>query len=250
MVMRVEYEEPVKAVIDYLLKRDDVDPARIALYGLSLSTLLAARAATFEQKRICALVLNGGPVVDVNEAWEAVRPPWVKKTIPGVWDFLMGLLVKMSPQFGGFVNHFKWSFGVSNLREILDAWKPFNITGLAPKIHCPTLILEGEAEYAQTDSKTALSVLRFISELTCPTTIHEFEIDKDGWAASHCQIGGVGLANIVIFDWLDKTLVKKDGTANIKKTDWSVMMRHHHNKELEEIFRNMPDNVYSSSAIV
>ena len=96
MVLRIEYEEPVKAVIDYLVQRNDVDPQKIALYGLSMSSLLAARVAAFE-KRICACVLNGGPVVDVNQAWEAVRPPWVRKTIPGVWDFIFGLLAKNKP---------------------------------------------------------------------------------------------------------------------------------------------------------
>jgi hypothetical protein len=50
--------------------------------------------------------LNGGLIVDVNQAWEAVRPPWVKKTNPGVWDFLFGIVMKMSAQFAGLVQHF------------------------------------------------------------------------------------------------------------------------------------------------
>ena len=243
MTLRVEYEEPVGAVIDYLLTRKDVDPARIVLYGLSMSSLLAARVAAFE-KRICACVINGGPVVDINQAWEAVRPAWVKKTIPGVWDLLFGWLAKVNSQFGGFVNHFEWSFGVSTLRELLDAWKPFNITGLAPRIHCPLLVLEGEAEYAQTDAKSTRLALQFISELTCPVTIYEFEIEKDGWAASHCQVGGAGQAAIVIFDWLEKTVNKKNSMmVEVPKPDWSVVRRHHHEKELEEVLQNMPGNV-------
>ena len=249
MVLRVEYEEPVKAVMDYLLKREDVDPAKIALYGLSMSSLLAARVAACE-KRICACVLNGGPVVDINQAWEAVRPAWVRKTIPGVWDLLFGLLAKANPQFGGFVNHFYWSFGVASLRDLLDAWKPFNITGLAPKIDCPTLILEGEAEYAQTDAKSTFLALQFVSELTCPTTIYEFEIEKDGWAASHCQVGGGDQAVIVLFDWLDKTVNHRESMFTaVPKPDWSVLRRHHHEKKLEEVLRNMPDNVTLSSRI-
>ena len=243
MVLRVEYEEPVKAVMDYLLARQDVDPAKIVLYGLSMSSLLAARVAAFEQ-RICACVSNGGPEVDINQAWEAVRPAWVRKTIPGVWDLLFGFLAKVNSQFGGFVNHFEWSFGVSTLRELLDAWKPFNITGLAPRIHCPLLMLEGEAEYAQTDAKSTLLALRFISELTCPTTIYEFEIDKDGWAASHCQVGGTGQANVVIFDWLERTVNNKSSLMmEVRKPDWGVLRRHHHTKELEEVLQNMPANV-------
>ena len=246
LVMRPDYEKPVRAVMDYLLQRDDVDPDKIAVYGLSLSSQLAVRAAAYEP-RIKACILNGGPVVDVNEAWEAVRPPFVKKTIPGVWDFLFGIVMKLSAQFAGLVNHFMWSFGVSTLRGVLDAFALFNIKGLAPMIHCPTLILEGEAEYAQTDKKTTLSAIRFISELTYPTTIHEFGIDKDGWAASHCQIGGVNAASTVIFDWLDKTLIKKEHTTAKVRQDWSMVKKYHSCKELDQILECMPDNIVSSN---
>ena len=123
------------------------------------------------------------------------------------------------------------------------------LSGLAPKIHCPVLI-EGEAEYAQTDAKSTLLALRFISELTTPTTIYEFEINTDGWAASHCQVGGAGQANIVLFDWLDKTVNKKQSMMKeVPKPDWSVLRRHHHNKEMEEILQKMPDNVTLSRRI-
>jgi len=121
---------------------------------------------------------------------------------------------------------------------------PLTFSGLAPRIDCPVLILEGEAEYAQTDAKSVLLALRFISELTCPTAIYEFEIDKDGWAASHCQVGGADQATTVIFDWLEKTVNKKKSLlAEVPKPDWSVLRRHHHNKELEEVLLNMPGNV-------
>jgi hypothetical protein len=246
LVMRADYEKPVMAVMDYLLQRTDVDADKIAVYGLSLSSQLAVRAVAYDT-RIKACILNGGPVVDVNEAWEAVRPPFVKKTIPGVWDFLFGIVMKLSAQFAGLVNHFMWSFGVSSLRGVLDAFVPFNIKGYAPMIHCPTLILEGEAEYAQTDKRTILSAVRFISELTCPTTIHEFATDKDGWAASHCQIGGVNAASTVIFDWLDKTLINQDQAPARALQEWSIVKKYHDCKELETILENMPGNIVSSN---
>ena len=246
LVLRPDYEKPVKAVVDYLLQRNDVDPDKIALYGLSMSSQLAMRAVAYE-KRICACICNGGPVVDINLAWEAVRPLFTKKAIPGVWDFLFGIVMKFSAQFAGFVNHFMWSFGVSSLREVFNAWVPFNISGLAPMIHCPVLLLEGEAEYAQTDKAMTLDVIRFISELTCPTTVHEFAIDQDGWAASHCQIGGVNAANVVIFEWLDKTLIHKVQTAARVRPDWSMVRKHHSCKELDKLLESMPDNIVSSN---
>ncbi len=225
LVMTVEYERPVKAVVDYLLQRPDVAPDQIALYGLSLSSLLGARAVAYD-KRICACILNGGPVVDVNQAWEAVRPPWVKKTIPGLWDVLFSLLMKVNAQFAGFVNHFEWSLGVSSLRGVLDAFAPFNIRSLAADIECPTLILEGEGEYAQTDAPSVKLALRFIGDIKGPVTLHEFRVATDGWAASHCQIGGPEAASAVIFDWLD--LVVLQG-AHLEPTrfDPSAILRYH-----------------------
>jgi hypothetical protein len=233
LVMRVDYEKPVAAVMDYLLQRPDIDPARIALYGLSLSSMLAARVAAYD-RRFCACILNGGPVVDVNVAWEAVRPPWVKKTIPGVWDFLFGLVMKTNAQFAGFVQHFMWSLGVSSLREVLDAFRPFNIRECAALIECPTLVLEAEGEYAQTDRTNGLLAMRFISEMKCPLTIHEFTIAEDGWAASHCQIGGPETANRVIFDWLDKVVVK-GLKLEPRPFDASIANKYFRGKELDQI---------------
>lgn len=237
LVMTVEYEKPVKAVVDYLLQRPDVIPDQIALYGLSLSSLLGARAVAFD-RRIRACILNGGPVVDVNQAWEAVRPPWVKKTIPGVWDVLFSLLMKVNAQFAGFVNHFEWSLGVSSLREVLDAFVPFNIRSLASEIECPTLILEGEGEYAQTDAPSVKLALRFIGDIKGPVAIHEFRIAIDGWAASHCQIGSPEAASAVIFDWLDRVVLQG---VNLEpaRFDPSAILRYHRGPDIEPLIERI-----------
>jgi dienelactone hydrolase len=55
-----EYEKPVKAVIDWLETRADIDPARIGIWGVSLGGYYAPRAAAFE-KRIKACVALSGP---------------------------------------------------------------------------------------------------------------------------------------------------------------------------------------------
>jgi pimeloyl-ACP methyl ester carboxylesterase len=144
--LRNDYEAPVKAVVDTLIQRSDVDPERIALIGYSLSSQLAARVVAFE-RRICACICVGGIVVDVNEAWEAVMPAVLRNALPGVFDQVFALFEKVSPQLRGFANHFKWAFGVSKPHELLEAWQPFNIKALAGQIHCPLLILIGEGEY-------------------------------------------------------------------------------------------------------
>src|ERR1700722_737746 len=46
--IRGDYEVPVKAVLDWLATRGDVDPARIGLWGVSLGGYYAPRACAFE----------------------------------------------------------------------------------------------------------------------------------------------------------------------------------------------------------
>lgn len=55
-----EYEQPVKAVFDFLETRADVDAARAGIWGVSLGGYYAPRAACFE-KRIKACVALSGP---------------------------------------------------------------------------------------------------------------------------------------------------------------------------------------------
>jgi pimeloyl-ACP methyl ester carboxylesterase len=238
LVYRADYEAPVKAVVDYLLQRDDVDPDRLALVGLSLSSQLAARVVAFE-KRIRACICVGGIVVDVNEAWEAVMPAALRNALPGVFDRVFAGMEKANPSLRGFVNHFRWSFGVTKPHELLEAWRPFNIKGLAPKIECPLLVLMGEGEYEQIDAKTTLTILRFMSELTCPVSVHEFRY-TDGWAASHCSVGDVGPANLAIFDWLDRTVIQNDQPVKpASQHDWSLLKKYHHTNEIDRLLQGL-----------
>ncbi|MGP0089790.1 MAG: alpha/beta hydrolase family protein [Xanthobacteraceae bacterium] len=203
LLMRRDYEAPVKAVVDYLVRRDDVDPDQIALYGPSLGSLLAARTAAFEE-RLRACVCDG-LVVDVYEAWHAVWPRVLQNAPPRMFDIVFTLLEKMSPQLRGLTNRFRWMLGVSKPHEIVESWRPYNIKDLAPKIRCPLLVLYGEAELAQSNERVGLSALRFIKDLSGPVTIRMFGFDE-GWAASHCQIGALAPMQALVFDWLDKAM--------------------------------------------
>ena len=65
--IRGDYEVAVKAVVDYVTTRDDLDAARIGLWGVSLGGYYAARAAAFE-KRIKACIALAGPY-DWGDIW-------------------------------------------------------------------------------------------------------------------------------------------------------------------------------------
>jgi 2,6-dihydroxypseudooxynicotine hydrolase len=58
--IRGDYEVAAKAVLDYVETRRDLDPARIAMAGISLGGYYAPRSAAFD-KRIKACLALGGP---------------------------------------------------------------------------------------------------------------------------------------------------------------------------------------------
>lgn len=63
--MRFDYEVPIRATIDYLESRNDVDASRVGLMGVSLGGYYAPRAAAYEP-RVRAVIANCGPY-DVAE---------------------------------------------------------------------------------------------------------------------------------------------------------------------------------------
>jgi 2,6-dihydroxypseudooxynicotine hydrolase len=65
--IRGDYEVPVKAVLDYIGTRRDLDAARIGMWGVSLGGYYAPRAAAFD-KRIKACIALGGPF-NFGAAW-------------------------------------------------------------------------------------------------------------------------------------------------------------------------------------
>jgi 2,6-dihydroxypseudooxynicotine hydrolase len=48
--IRGDYEVAVKAVVDYVITRNDLDAARIGLWGVSLGGYYAARSVAFEKR--------------------------------------------------------------------------------------------------------------------------------------------------------------------------------------------------------
>ncbi len=54
-----EYERPVKAVVDWLETRRDVDAGRIGIWGVSLGGYYAPRAAAFERRLKACVALSG-----------------------------------------------------------------------------------------------------------------------------------------------------------------------------------------------
>ena len=68
--IRGDYEVPVKAVIDFIETRNDLDAARVGMWGVSLGGYYAPRAAAFD-RRIKACIALGGPF-NWAAAWDGL----------------------------------------------------------------------------------------------------------------------------------------------------------------------------------
>ena len=70
LAIRGDYETPVKAVIDFIGTRADLDSNRVGMWGVSLGGYYAPRAAAFD-KRIKACIALGGPF-NMGAAWDGL----------------------------------------------------------------------------------------------------------------------------------------------------------------------------------
>ncbi len=219
--LMANWEAPNGAVVDWLIERPEVAKDKIALFGWSLSSNLAIRAAAID-KRISAVISNG-LIVDVYEAFYGVWPGWLQRAKPEYFDFLFHLLEKINAQVRSITGVFYQMHGVHSPTEMIRAWKPFNVAAFADKLTCPVLFITGEAEYAeQSAGPLILSIGKFLNNIQTPAWFYEFNYE-DGWAASHCQIGAQQDLQELVYNWLEKVLIHPETHKNqeVKLHDFS-----------------------------
>jgi dipeptidyl aminopeptidase/acylaminoacyl peptidase len=116
-----DYERAVGAAIDYLLKKKGklVNPKKIGIMGRSMGGYYASRAAATEKRIKAAVVFDA--IFDITQ---------------DVYDFF--------PNVRRSIN---WDLGASNEEEAREKLRKFNLTGVADKIQCSTLIVHGKEDY-------------------------------------------------------------------------------------------------------
>ena len=116
--IRGDYEAPVKAVIDYVETRSDVDATRVGILGVSLGGYYSARAAAFD-RRIKACLSYSGPY------------SWVE-----IFDGRN----ELSREAFRVRSHSK------TMEEAREKAKTLTLEGLAKNITCPIYIVGGELD--------------------------------------------------------------------------------------------------------
>ncbi|MBS7742922.1 alpha/beta hydrolase [Chelatococcus sp. HY11] len=170
---RPDYEVPVKAAIDYLEARPDVDPDRIGCVGVSMAGYYAPRGTAFEP-RIKALVL---------------------------WCACYDILEELYNFYPPIQKQIQWILGVDNDTQAREKLKDFNMKGIAHQIRCPTLISHGAGDVVM-DVKGARRLYDEIG--STDKVLKIWEGDEGG--AVHCNYDNWSISIPFMFDWLAKRL--------------------------------------------
>lgn len=180
-------EEPMKAVLDLLLMRPDVDAERLAVSGYSLGGYMAPRAAAFD-KRIKALVANSLFVYFAEMAKLNLEARMKSGAEPGIWASRVN-----AGQF--------WRFGCDPA-DIAGFMKKTSRFTFDPRlITAPTLSISGAGEYSLS-KKWVDAALEGVSNSRKKLAIGPVELG----AALHCLLDNVSYCTALTCDWLDEVL--------------------------------------------
>lgn len=182
--IRGDYEIAVKVVIDFVETRNDLETARIGMWGVSLGGYYAPRAAAFE-KRIAACI-----------AWGAI------------WDFGKSFhdrLVAHRKTFDyipDMVRQAMWVFSEPTPEGVLDVTGRMQAASHAWRIACPFLILHGENNRQVPVSDA--EALHDAAAASPDRTLRIVRLEEGG--AEHCNTNNLTVAGDVMADWAARVL--------------------------------------------
>ena len=205
LVFRPDWENVISPVIDWLLERAEVDPARIGLLGASMGGLLAPRAAAFEDRLAACVAFDG--VYDLGltatnniPAPRAEAEAMLRAGSAPELDAAIEQMVAANPVIRWATTHGQYVMGVDSPREFLASYCDYTLAdGIAEKISCPTLVCHAEEDLFFDGQPELL-----FDHLTCEKAYFEFT-DAEG-AGAHCHTGAQRLAFARVYDWLDDHL--------------------------------------------
>ena len=197
---RHDWEKVLTPVVDFLVRRGDVDASRLALYGVSQAGYWVPRALAFEH-RFAAAIADGG-VVDVGRTWfERIPVPLLAQYRSGdkaAFDQAMRRAMAVPEANGAREN---WAFrarpyGVAGYSAVLDEVARYDVTDIARQIATPLYITDPDGEQFFSGQPAELAAL------VPGATLARFA-QEDG-ASYHCQPLARELTEQRMFDWLDE----------------------------------------------
>jgi hypothetical protein len=201
LYFRPDWEKVITPVVDYALRRREVDRKRIALIGVSQGGYWIARALAFE-RRIGAGVADPG-VWNVGDAWTRNLPPFLldmlDKGKKEQFDATMAVGMKMNPKTKTILDFRMRPFGFASYYDAFRAVREYNLKDVAGEIRCPMLVADPESEqFFPGQPRQLFEMLR------SPKTLVAFT--RDQGADLHCELNAPGYRDYRIYNWLDETL--------------------------------------------
>jgi len=224
LLMRPDWENPVRAVVEWSLSRPEVDAEWLALIGYSLGGYLAPRAAAFEP-RIRACIAS--PLAnDIGAAFETLWPAFVRFLPAALWNAVIDRTARLSTSGRWALQHARWATGIRHAHETLGYWRSYTLNGLESRLTCPLLALVGEDDIAAMPTKLVLDTIDFAGRLPRRPDFHLFARADGG--ASHCQMEAIPTAAAAAMDWLDDQ-VRGKRTENARSMDDLIetVAKHH-----------------------
>jgi dienelactone hydrolase len=126
LTARFDSEHWASRVVDYLETRDDVDPARIGMEGVSLGGYYCPRAVAFEPRFACGVVWGA------NHDWRDVQ----KRRLEQEGDFPV-------PHYWA---HVCWVWGAKDIDEFMEIAENVHLDGVVERIKVPFLVTHGEKD--------------------------------------------------------------------------------------------------------
>ena len=163
---RPDYEVPVKAILDLLAERPDVDAERIGLVGVSFGGYYAPRAAAFE------------PRVKAVAAW------------CGTWSILTDFYEFYPP----LQKQLQWLTGSRDDAEARAKLAAFTLDGVAERLRIPVYVMHGTDDIIMDIG----GARRFIDALTTDDVTADI---YDGAGSLHCSYDYFSVATARLADW-------------------------------------------------
>ncbi|MGY1806916.1 alpha/beta hydrolase family protein [Blastococcus sp. SYSU D00669] len=197
---RPDWEHVLTPVVDRLLERPDVDPARIAVVGVSQGGYWVPRAVAFEH-RVAAAVADPG-VVDVSTYSAEQLPHFLVKLLDAgegeKFDKEVELGLKLS---GATRTTLRWRmrpYGVTSYFDFFTAMRRYALTDeQLAAVGCPLLVTDPEHEQFWPGQSARMARGVGARAQLLPFTSAE---GADG----HCEPAATGLRGERVLDWLDE----------------------------------------------
>jgi pimeloyl-ACP methyl ester carboxylesterase len=202
---------PFVAAFEWLIAQDGVDPETVAVIGRSFGGYLGPCAAAFEP-RVAALVADPGQYDFASRVGLFAKGLGAKGLGSGTPEDFLARLTASDPdldaQLQGAVDgprNLEWygsrmaAMAATRVGDFIRKQLTFTLEDVASDIRCPTLLTEGEGDFA---SQNGL----LYDHLHCEKHLKRFTEAEGG--GGHCEGFGATLFEGYVFDWLDEVLAK------------------------------------------